>query len=383
MTRSLAVETLLLLSANACTGADAVNPLTTHSSDASVPTEIPAVCRSTGYPDPPNSNGPAGSTEFVVARQTLNGGDSSDPDGAPSYRTIGFNLDRKCTGPLEGPGCVEPTWATADHDDGPEGQDNAFGGLVYSLDPTGHATAAGAQALENTGVFTLLIRVSGYNELSEDDQVEVSLFGATMQDHRTPGKLPAKGASWNGADEWKVLSPWLEGSTDGGPGVFSTDSRSTAIDPDAYVNGGVLVAHFPRLLLGGPFDAFIEYHLVVLAAEIQNDGGTWGLASGTLGGRVSEGEGLRLVGGVFAREPGESACTPVSNPTYLQIKLQLCANADIRSDDDDRAATCNGLSQAAAFRGVAARIGTIVEPANPAADTCPPGAGTDSCDTLR
>src|ERR1700753_4212501 len=89
-------------------------------SDEAAKPDVPAYCRDPGYPAPPRARKMGGSIEFVVAERTRDAGDARGP-GGPTYLTTGFNLDRTCTGALEGQSCERPSWATAVVDDGPRG----------------------------------------------------------------------------------------------------------------------------------------------------------------------------------------------------------------------------------------------------------------------
>jgi hypothetical protein len=366
MTRiSIAAASLVLANVCACT------------SSAPPPVrEVPAVCRSPGYPPPPRSPTPAGATELVVALGTVDGGDVTERDGGPSYRSVGLNLDAACTGSVDGPSCLEPPWATANHDDGPNGEDNAFGSLVYSVEPTGLGTKA-TQLSEQAGNFAWLVRVRDYNGEADDDQVDVALYGATTQ-----GKVSPKTAKWDGADEWKILSPWLE-SADGDGASVSADAPSVVRDSKAYVSNDVLVARFSRMLGGATTSQdLVEYRSAVLVAKVSHEG-LRAFEWATLGARVSLSEALRLFGGYFPRSSGQSPCTTPSAQTYLEIKLELCAYADIRAGDNDRSAPCDGLSQGLAFTGTRASIADTVELVPPSDGICPPGNGTDACDDLH
>jgi hypothetical protein len=284
-----------------------------------------SVCVSITEPGPPRLTDENATAVVAVPTVTVAVG-TSDPgvvdhgSDVQRYRKMGFDLDGVCTGLGDaGPSCFEPWWAKADHTDGPGGRDNALGMDLYMSDSvyTGNTD------------LTMVIRVRGYNGAANAEHVDVAFlvahFSASAERSRP---------LWDGNDVWNAIDQWVP---DGG-----TADSALFHDPDGYVTNGVLVAHLPRLLVGG--DPVIPLVQAIVTARIVKDAdGGWVLRDGTAAGRVRVTDLLA----VPRNASGQPVCDSVS---YEAIKANVCSYADIRASvPNDPSAPCDALSWAWQF----------------------------------
>src|SRR5260221_3664281 len=84
-------------------------------------------------PRPKVSSGSGAALDLVFVLNTIDTGNTFDNRKKARYPGLGFDLDLACTGEGQaGTSCVEPKSATANHDDGIDGVDNALGQLVFN-----------------------------------------------------------------------------------------------------------------------------------------------------------------------------------------------------------------------------------------------------------
>jgi hypothetical protein len=307
-----------------------------------------------------------------------NGSQSEDDAGQPLYRNIGFDLDNTCTGEGQGPSCVEPSWATAKHDDGVDGIDNAYGQLSQT-------TAMGSLSVTATNLATTavpLLRVRQYSGEADDNQVEVCLymaFGLTREDG-------GGGPSWDGNDRWTILSEVLESSD---AGATPSVDRPRFCDERAYVSGGVLVAHFPEARWPGglfvtPTWLLPVEHVVVAGTLTQRDN-RWELQD------LVTGFSSKLVDDLIALKesvvlpvPGASPICQVKSE-YERFRRDYCAIADIASVVGTPSAPCDSVSAGFVLQAKQAQISNVSqEPSPPQLAPCDPGVPeNDTCDSAK
>jgi hypothetical protein len=283
------------------------------------------------------------------------------------YKDVGFDLDNMCTGEGQGPSCVEPPWATADHTDGVDGIDNSWG-----------------QAWKGTGTIdattpVMLFRISSYSGQPDDDQVEVSLYAGFELAPRSGAADGGTTLVWDGHDRWEIMQEMLVPSTP--PSVNEPLYR----DDKAYVAGGMLVAHFSKALWS-PLLAFAPYQLlpatqVVLAGALTNLSGLWQLQDATVDMRIRFNDLLASL--AHWRDnvaPGEVACENVIE--YQTVRDTVCPLVDIASIPGASSAPCDAISTAVPFEAKQAQLGDVRLPSpkprsclkgiDPATDTCVP-----------
>jgi hypothetical protein len=285
--------------------------------------------------------------EFTVALDQLQFGDAKNAAGEPSWRAIGFDLDGHCTGQGEGPSCTAPAWATAAQSDGLAGRDNAFGAASHegrSLADVSTSMLVTEQM--GTGEASLVIRVTNYNGLADDDQVKVEVIGARINDGATPKN--------DGTDVWKPAGDFVDVEEGG-------SSFKAKYFAGGYVINHVLVAKFRELrgalgmrMLGAVISARMVPH---------GDGEAWALADGVFGGRAKVNAMLALA----EFFPGVPLCKQTQQYEGV-FKPFICKYADIlyRAPDDppfadDPALPCDGVSLSFAFSAVPAQIGNQVD----------------------
>jgi hypothetical protein len=285
--------------------------------------------------------------DFTVAVRTVDLGDTANDAGQPGFLTIGYDLDDKCTGEGQGASCIEPSWASADHEDGPAGRDNAMGGAAYVINQA--MAGSGTQLVNRTaqiGELTMVIRIKGYNGTGADDGVDVAVYSAT-----TASGSSAMGPAWDGSDHWAAFTPWLKPLPDGDGGTTYSLDQPLYEDLKAYVTDGVLVADFDPLLVGAA-----TYHLgkAHITGLLQKSGSAWSLVNGTVAGRLAIDDALS--GLEFTENP--PICK--SSVLYPAAKALVCSYADIRfAGPDDRSSPCDAASWAWHFEAEAAVLDGI------------------------
>lgn len=342
----------ILLAALLCTG-----PACSSFDDLTV---APPPCKPADVPPAPLAQVDEGQSDFVVAVSQYDLGEAPNDAGVTRFSAIGFDLDNTCTG-QEGPwSCREPPWANANHADGRDGRDNAMGGLLYKTRQLiGTRFTESVNELIQTGYITTLIRVRGYNGLQNDSTVELALYGATRKflptDPSQPSDSPVP-PNWDGNDVWNVYRMWTRSDLPGDPAY---------VDTAAYVNDGILVAHWPTLLVG------VGYNLsnAKMAASLVRNGDGWSLVDATVAGRLPIEE-------IFALGP---RCKDA--PDYCQLKELMCSFPDINFQaDDDGSHPCNAFSLAWQFQADPAQMGGV-DPRN-IEQLCPPDTSPagETCD---
>jgi hypothetical protein len=318
-----------------------------------------AVCSLSLPPPPPAIKGAGGADVLTFAMRSID-------IGGPK-KNVGFDLDGQCTCP-EKPSCKEPSWATADHCDGPNGRDNGTGNAFATINMIVGSSPISSFALSQeaiNGKWSLLVKVSGYNGNDDDDQVEVALYA-------TPG-LGAKPA-WDGTDAWPVAPIAL---VDG----VSVDQPINK-DPTAYVTNRVLVAHLPTstvVFLSSGVHLQVDLTGVVFSATLEKkDSGGVDLVGGTFSGAwpmkaLFQGlSGLRVNGNMLI-------C--VGDLYYGLVKPALCDEIDL-SSAGTAGADCDALSFGVGFEATQALLGPVQ--ALPAlVGACPPETDPTTSDCSK
>ena len=329
-----------------------------------------------GFPPPPAVTNAGGDIEFTVAMRTV--ALDEQVDGGP----LGVDLDKTCTCQLEGPSCVHA--ADADVCDLPRGRDNVSGKLNQLIE-----LALGGADLSQTfsdgaetGQWSLLLRVSGYNGELDDDHVVLAWYVASGWHAIHP---PASVPIWDGTDVWPVSATSVAPGPDGGPDI---DSPLYG-DPGAYVTGGVLVASLPSseiVLAGSVSTMTLRFAAGGLMARLVGQGNQWAMRDGVAAARIN-GSDLFAAVSSFRDDSAQPLCT--DSLGYPFAKQALCGALDILTNVGGPTKPCDALSWAVGFSADPAEIGPVVAPPaptpgcdpslDPANDTCggggPGGAG--------
>lgn len=274
---------------------------------------------------------------------------------------IGWDLDDHCTcaDTVRPESCVRATGA------GPETCDKSGG-----RDLTGNATILQANFVYNgisdtnlqkqldLGKFGQLVAIRNYNGLPDDPKVRIDLapsYGTILTNDAGVPILNGSGFLQNaplkhdGADRWGYVPPYASKTVDG---LIDGVAR----DDNAYVKGGVAVAHFPVAYVTVQFDVGNSNPLVfrivdvVVAAKVNvGDGGAITLSEGRLGGRVRIQDMMDSF--LVWEDPidGPSVCP--GKGLYEIIRTGICKNRDVRGAraEDGKNLPCDAISFALGF----------------------------------
>ncbi|MDI1445240.1 hypothetical protein [Polyangium sp. 6x1] len=326
-----------------------------------------AMCVRDEVPAPPPVDDAGGAEGFVVALRTI------DMEKAVNDALPGLNLDGLCSCTEDKRGCesVDPSddKGFCDDDSGHDAASFAFfGGLAYLLDVGDMSSYL--RDLAESGHWTVLLRVQGYNGASDDDQVEVGWYGSLG--------LPASPA-WQGADAWSIRQEFVvQGQADPYAPMF--------VDAAAYVRGGKLVARLPAAPLVLSDGAFLSLqaalsNLVLVARVDRTASGLYRLREGRIGAKLPVPELFPTLAG-FRDTKGAPFCKDA--PLYPATRKIFCRAADVLlSDATDKNATCEALSFGMNFEADPAMLGAVTVSPMPSAG-CPTETdpALDDCSNL-
>jgi hypothetical protein len=349
-----------------------------------------AGCRHATWPTPPETTDPGADLDLVFAMRKVDFGQDSLQNGP----ALGYDLDTRCTCQGEGPSCLEPAWAYADHCDGPEGRDNASSQLFHQIETFTNTLSSDVNSqLAESGNWTLLARLRQYNGQANDQQVVVSLYPSPGRDNDACFGA-AYAPAWDGSDEWPISADSLEGaggaSPDAGTGEGGCRPDAGAdldidaplyTDPVGYVHDWVLVANLPQvgmILSAGDHSPVIRITAGFLTARLDNvqTPGRWLLRDGLLGGRWKLTEFLAMLGSFTSS--GDPVCT--DTVVYAMVKPEVCSYADLASTLGGPTTPCDAISFGMGFEGENAKIGHILFGAG-TGSLCPPATDPayDNC----
>ena len=364
-TRWLALALAVGATQPACTGLDSLEQDEPDGGTAS-----PECTHATVLPRPNVTANPEGPIEFVVAASAYDHGDFDTQTGTERFRSMGYDLDGICTGAGVAPSCIKQSWVTFDERDGPGGRDNTMGGVLYQAAADGgtNSSQSGNSSID-AGTITLVIRARGYNGTSVDPEVEVAVFGATMN---KGGTLPNLTPKWLGEDEWAAFGQWVDRDPMGNPSV----DHPLYVDSRAYVNNWVLVAQFDRYLV-----PLYDLSQVKLSARILKEEERWRLVEGMIGGRMKTDEILWASDYLIDSETGAPLCT--NSPSYPRLKANVCGTSDISfTGPDDGTMPCDGTSWGWAFETKPARLKGVYLAEKPRICPVEISALNDNCASL-
>lgn len=289
-------------------------------------------------PARPPQGSVAGTSTFVVALSTFTLADSKDPSRAFADA---YDLDGLCTCP-GARACVPSTQAGVC--DLPRGVDNSFGEfwlVVESvIEQGGTATRVGR------GDEGLVVRIKNYNDLPDDDLVEVAVFetfGAEVRADGGTGTLKR-----DGSDLWTIDSRSLLGGTPYLP---------VAVDTRAYVTGGTVVAEVKAPIRVG--DVTFPISVGYFTAKIVKKGELYALENGVLSGRFSA---SRFLTGLEAASSSTTGPLCGENPIYKSVRDGVCRARDLPTDPtlDGKESPCDALSLAIGFAAEPAQLGRVM-----------------------
>lgn len=350
------------------------NAIATDAGDEAGGSDAPAGCQ---HAEPPRNAAQGknlgGTTELWVGVYTVDYGDGDGVPANATYSKLGYDIDRVCTSQGEAPTCVLGKHAVKDGDDG---RDNAAGELFFEIKATYPTVSSpiGSKkdtALIQSGAYSVIFHVSGYNGQPDDDQVRFewyvpASFGADKSADGGASQIPA----WNGTDRWPLRKDGTTTLPDGGAGPLVADDN-------AYVAGGVVVASLPRgsKIRGGS----VEFDLsgVFVTAKINQTPQGLELDDGMFAGTWGQTQVLSGLGALFE---AVGQCTDF--PIYQQLKGLVCGALDVSSAGVPLPTEpCDALSIGFAFttRPIVAPVNVMDVPLP--TTPCPPATdpANDSC----
>ncbi|HJL15535.1 MAG TPA: hypothetical protein RMH99_07770 [Sandaracinaceae bacterium LLY-WYZ-13_1] len=231
-------------------------------------------------PDAPDDGEDVGERVYVVRDVVF------DQSG-DRWRTIGYDLDERCTEP---PGydaeCRPPHAPSRPEVDGEGGLDNAFGHHLFPLvEVTNPGLQDVARGYQERGVGAIMLIMRGWNGADDDARVEITLgisvyatpggaddteppeVMSTPDGPQTPAGEPLPEPVWDGHDWfWLRADNFLDGDVDT-PFIY---------DDNAYVSGGTIVLSLPNrtdFIFPGPeIGLLVRLTGAVATARLTDDG---------------------------------------------------------------------------------------------------------------
>lgn len=286
--------------------------------------------------------------------------------GVGTIQTPGLDLDGLCTCP-DVPACVAPQ-TTCDREGG---VDNAFDEVLARFGSFGAPVKqAKVQDSLNDGDTSVLLVIHRYNGLPNDTSVELGMMASLGTPPATDGGKPVP-PRHDGTDVWTV-----------DPASVANDSEPflpKAIATEAYVAGGVLVAHGTfTITLGNASPLAITLLEGIITARLSHDG-IWRMSGGRLAGRWPMSKLLTSLAAIPDPASGSGFLCGDSG-TYQTYKPQLCSAVDIlaASANDRTDKKCDSVSVGMGFEAVESKSGALAPARNLSAgcgrdwqDDCP------------
>jgi hypothetical protein len=318
----------------------------------------------------PSPQDPKDVGAIYLAIETMRIG-SLNPQGVPdsnAWKDLGYDLDDTCTGSdtCEGedsPPSCQPTVPQVSTD-GNYCRDNTFGRLEYAagLIPElakkyGLSDDAFNCAL-CVGDYNFVIKISGYNGLSDDDDIRIDLYPSPGLEKILP--WDCSNPDWHTHPCFTTDLKWTiedDSVTEprGGPDL----PNSKIVDEHAYVKEGYLVGQLPPNTLfwfPGYKALVVAFPLKLSTATVsgklaRGGDGVWRITDGIIGGRALGTDlvrGFRLMG-LCDADPNYSVMTD-----FVQKNLDIIA-----AGGKNPAATCDGMSVGLGYTALQAVPGKL------------------------
>jgi len=365
--------------------------------DASTDAGPPAPCLHVQPPGHPDGGATAGGTlQVVAAFKTIDIGLTADASAPrPSF---GYDLDGVCTCPGP-PSCVQvhgdgaPT--TCDDDAGGNtGIDNTDIDLFRALPVAASVGTAQIDDGLQSGQYSLLLVIDGYNGMANDDKVTVSYYVSNGVNRTADGGIPTP--TFTGGDLWTIDPDSLQDKPQDPASIPSCAHNpqcgSVFSDEAAYVSNYVVVARFNQLtvafgdrsFLGGATMALSTAVIVgqLQPVPLQQGGFGYDLVGGTIAGRWPTKALLQTLATIpDSLDDGGFLCGH-GNLYYEIIKATVCGAADISQNqaNDNTNAACDAVSVGMTFTAGPAQLGAVLA-VPPAPAGCADGVVpfTDNC----
>jgi hypothetical protein len=167
-------------------------------------------------------------------------------------------------------------------------------------------------------------------------------------------------------------------------GGYSLDQPRTT-DPNAYVAGGILVAHFEEAFVStglslSPSSLYPVKKAIVAGPLLEMSDGRWELPHFELDARLQISDALWVMSRFpDVAHPDQPLCKNLTE--YQQLKDRVCSFLDIASTDDSSNAHCDAVSHSQVMEAKQARLGDILPTPGPAPPSCPVDIPEgDTCD---
>jgi hypothetical protein len=310
-------------------------------------------CNSPPWPGPPDAGAAADAADLTLVLA----GEEFDFD--PGHG-IGLNLDGVCTCP--GPdSCTLPPHATkgASCDD-PNGVDPVLNRALLTFDKL---VCLPLEQAAPSGYSNLLLKISGYNGLPDDDHVIVELFISigTPPMNEAGAPTPPK---FDGTDVWQIWDQTIAGTLSKYADITSAYvSNSVLVASPVDSNGytGLLWRLSPvacaeaGLPLLGSNPLIMQARGAVITGQLVRDAdGGFSLQNGLAGARVA----TDGPDGFLAALDQFGLCR--KDLRFLGAQSYVCDARDIalRPSDDNQHRPCNAVSFALGFTATPAMLGS-------------------------
>lgn len=284
--------------------------------------------------------------------------------GGERWRTIGFDLDGRCSQPPDfDVECTPRVSGASPEVDGEGGIDNSFG---HNLFPTVDLAVPGLEDVSRMyqarGIGAVLVRITGWNGRDDDVRIDVTagitVFGtpgtADMTDPPDPTD-PMPEPTWDGNDWFWVRSDnFLDGDV----------TQPLIRDDNAYVSGGVMVIRLPDrsdfIFPGEDLGLLVRLTEAVATARIEGGGSS--LSEITVAGRWPM---LDLL------DTAEAVGVCPGSAENNILRNQLDRIVDVRANSGTGGSVqCDAVSLGLQFeQGVRVRFAGVA-PGDPVPDAC-------------
>ncbi len=310
--------------------------------DAATTPETGVDCTDAGYPGRPTSDTPnldGGDLSIRVALSQLDFG-----LGDAGFAGTSFNMDGVCTVNSKTSSCVTKAsgtdFGTYVVDKSATGVDNAGASLIQFISQQGPVfTPQAISSRLRSGGFGGVIYITGYNGHADDTTVSAFFFPSF-------GISVDGGVTFGPTDIWRVDK-----------GDLGASETSMWGDTNAWVAGGKLVAHVPRLPLrltvdpNNPLLTLMFDDALITADVVQDGTGTYRLTNGVLAGRVATQPFLDSINRLYYAPNGANDFICNNDTFRAFITATICNARDIMSSslNDNTAMPCDAFSAGAGF----------------------------------
>jgi hypothetical protein len=310
---------------------------------------------------PSGATPPAGSTSphnYALHKLYLGDTDRTGVASSEAWQGFGYNLDDRVTTAASTDVCTLAAGASKSAQlDGMGGIDNSFGEniLPILLTLAGSDFSAKMNAVIEVGVFTNLLYVTGFDDLSGNTTTATGLSGVFLGGGNYLSANDGGEPIWNLGTQWPIRPETLTGCP-GGVCPPGTDpvSNAAAKFSSAYQRGGTFVnespVDIPLILSAGPAPFTLPVHSATVTFVPDVPGSVTG---GTLAGVLATSElvsSLQVVAGSIT----PSLCAASA---FQSIARQVEQAADIVLDpgsggvSNSAGVACNGISIGLGFDG--------------------------------